>query len=122
MTFLIVDDSKAIRFLLRQALEQLGHTILAEAKNGMEAIAHFKSFTPEVVTLDLVMPGENGLNVLKEIKKISPNANVILITSAATVEVQKEAAKEGALAILHKPFTQKTIEQALKVLKPGKVA
>ena len=120
MTILIVDDSKAIRFLLRKALEQLGHTIVAEAKNGLEAIAQFKNMKPELITLDLVMPGENGINVLKEIRKLSPIAQVILVTSAATAEVQREAAKEGAIAVLHKPFTQKTIEQVLKPL--GKVA
>lgn len=114
MKVLIVDDNDLMRDVIKVFLEQLKHEVLAEAENGDIAIRHFTTLRPELVLLDMVMPGKSGLEVLEEIRKIEPNAKVVVITAVEQEGIDKKIFEKGAAAILRKPFSCGELEQTLK--------
>jgi DNA-binding NtrC family response regulator len=105
---LIVDDEKNIRLTLSQALETLALDI-DTAVNGEEALAKLKEKPARLVLLDLKMPGMDGMEVLRRIRKSGSPARVIIITAHGTIESAVEAMKLGAVDFIQKPFAPKEI-------------
>ncbi len=101
---LIVDDSQFMRSILKNLLIPKGHEVVGEASNGREAIEKYKKLRPDLVLLDIVMPDMDGLETLKEIKKIDPNARVIMCTALGQQKIVIEALKAGARGYIVKPF------------------
>ena len=101
-TILVVDDEVGPRESLRMILKPLYevHT----ARGGEEALRFIQSKDIDVVTLDLSMPGLSGIEVLKEIKKLRPNTEVIVITGYGTLKNAQEAIRFGAGDLISKPF------------------
>ena len=106
----MADDEEAVRDVLSRMVENaLNHLNKREynvdlASDGYEAIERAKEKFFTIVFLDIKMPGINGVETFKEIKKISPKSVVIMITGYAGEELMKEAMREGAYALLYKPF------------------
>ena len=117
--FLIVDDSKAIRFLLRRFLEDLGHSVVGEAVDGKEALKRYKELKPDVITLDLVMPGLSGIEVLKTIRSDAPEMKVFVVTSAASLSNMMSTQELGAHYFLVKPFRREDVEKAIYAIGAG---
>jgi DNA-binding response OmpR family regulator len=107
---LIVDDEKNIRLTLSQALETLGNPIDAAA-NGEEALSKLKEKEFGLILLDIRMPGMDGMEVLRRVRKIRPDIRVIMITAYGTVESAVEAMKMGAVDFLQKPFDPEEIRE-----------
>jgi DNA-binding NtrC family response regulator len=99
---LVVDDEEASRSGLRGLLSTWGFQV-EEAANGAQALEQALAFRPAVVITDLVMPGLDGLDLLRALRGELPTASVILLTGNATVETAVEAMKEGAYDYLTKP-------------------
>jgi DNA-binding NtrC family response regulator len=101
-TILVVDDEVGPRESLRMILKPLYevHT----ASGGQEALRFIQNKDIDVVTLDLSMPGLSGIDVLKEIKKLRPNTEVIVITGYGTLNNAQEAIRFGAGDFISKPF------------------
>jgi nitrogen regulation protein NR(I) len=100
---LIVDDDASMRYSLSRMLE--GQNLLVSlAKNGAEALNLFSQENPDLVVMDIKMPGQSGLEVLKKIKERNPKALVILMTAFGTTETAIEAMKFGAFDYMLKPF------------------
>ncbi len=102
-TILIVDDDFDIREVLKDRLESLGYGVV-EASNGQEALSLLEKQTPHLVLLDIEMPGMNGLEVLREIRKKEKDLTVVMITAYGTVERAVQAMREGAYDFIPKPF------------------
>jgi DNA-binding NtrC family response regulator len=102
-TILIVDDEISMRKNISDLLSPLGYQII-EAGNGEAGMMMFVQKKPHVIILDINLPGKNGLEVLKEIKKISSDTPVIMFTAFGTSERVMEAMKLGAFDYLEKPF------------------
>ncbi|ACA60664.1 response regulator [Candidatus Desulforudis audaxviator] len=100
---LVVDDQPAIRQLLSEALESEGHAVVV-ASNGYEAINITRQQKPELILLDLKMPGLGGLETLREIHKYSPDIPVILITAYGELSDLGEAERLGVRRLIIKPF------------------
>ena len=100
---LIVDDDQSMRYSLNRMLEGQGF-LMSLAKNGVEALERFDQEKPDLVIMDIKMPGQSGLEVLKEIKERDPKALVILMTAFGTTETAIEAMKFGAFDYILKPF------------------
>lgn len=103
-TVLIVDDEEAIRDSCRQVLSKSGYECHT-AVDGIEGLHLAHQVDPDVILLDLMMPGVQGLEVLDQVLKSHPNTVCIVITGYATIESAVDAMKRGAFDFLPKPFT-----------------
>lgn len=115
---LVVDDSAFSRRRLRQALEPLGHSI-EEAADGMQALERFYMSPPDLVLLDLVMPGMYGPEVLAKLREMNPNVPVIIATSDVQMTTKEELQRGGARALLNKPVDQHALEAAVNAALAG---
>jgi two-component system response regulator PilR (NtrC family) len=113
----LIDDEPIIHDVLGQLLETEGYQVEISS-SGEEALKKFEEQKFDLVLLDLLMPGIDGLGVLKEIKKFDPEAPVIIITAYASVESALSAIKMGAYDYIQKPFKNDellmTINRALE--------
>jgi nitrogen regulation protein NR(I) len=118
-TILVVDDDKSIRYSLKRMLEEK-YSILT-AQNGEEALDRVKEISPDLIIMDIKMPGRNGIDVLKEIKTIDPKSLVIMMTAYGTTETAIEAMKFGAFDYILKPFPilqmKELVEKAISLRK-----
>ena len=119
-TVLIVDDSKNFRTKLKELLSALGYQVVAEGKDGLEAIDLYVRYRPELVTIDQVMPNLDGLSALREIKKFNPEANVVIISSCISQKTLKEAEELGVSVLIRKPIDLAKLREALKPLNSPK--
>ncbi len=106
---LVVDDEAAMRESLKDWLMEDGYEV-GLAAGGEEAIAMAREKGFEVVLLDLKMPGMNGLETLKKLKEVRPDAEILMMTAYATVDTAVQAMKEGAFDYLVKPFDPDEVE------------
>ena len=103
---LVIDDDKALRDLARRMLESRGHSKI-EAVDGIEGVKEFKKENPDVVVADIIMPNADGLEVIRRILDIRPEAKIIAISGGGRLSGQtylSHARKFGACAVLEKPF------------------
>ena len=114
---LIVDDAKVMRITIQKQLEQLGHTVIAQAENGFDAIEQYKKFQPDFVTMDITMPElngiSNGIDALSEIMSIDAEAKVIMITSHGEQKLVMEAITKGSKGYVLKPITKDKLEDVI---------
>jgi two-component system chemotaxis response regulator CheY len=106
---LIVDDASFMRNSLKYIIETAGHAVVGMAKDGKEAQELYQSLKPDLVTLDILMKGGDGLSALKNIRKEDPKAKIIMITALGQEEKQEEARQLGASGYIRKPFNQTEI-------------
>ena len=100
---LIVDDELGIRNLLTTVLKGEGYAV-REAENGQEAIDAVKESLPDLILCDIKMPVKDGIQTLKEIREISQDVSIMMLTAHGTVETAVQAMKLGASDYLRKPF------------------
>jgi len=110
---LVVDDEPDMRAALSHALSRSGYCV-SSASSGVEALEKFKREDFGMVITDMKMPEMSGMQVLGEIKKISPQIPVIMITAYGTINNAVEAMKEGASDYIIKPFSSETLEETVK--------
>jgi two-component system, NtrC family, response regulator AtoC len=110
---LIVDDEPLNLDLLDQELADIGHTT-ERAIDGSEALAKLDTVNPDLVLLDYQMPGMNGIEVLREIRKRDENLPVVIITAYGTIERAVEAVKAGADNFVTKPFDPEHLALVVK--------
>jgi len=110
---LIVDDEGDLRNLLSRVLTSEGYEITT-ASNGAEAIAILQKEAFDVALLDILMPEENGMTVLKHIKEHHPGMKSIMITAYSNLHTAIEAKEFGAAEFISKPYKLETIRLALR--------
>ena len=103
LNILIVEDGRSQREMLRDFLISEGHRVM-EAENGETAIKSVLNSHFDLILLDYKMPGMNGLEVLKEVKRINHEIDVVIITAYGTIETAVEAIKVGAIDYITKPI------------------
>ena len=114
---LVVDDSPHSRILLLKLLQRSGLSQVELAVNGAEGIQRYKASKPDIVFLDAIMPEMDGLTALREIKKINPEAIVVMTTSLSEKEKVLQYKEAGASYYLLKPFENEKFDLTLlKVL------
>lgn len=117
---LICDDSVLIRKKLRSTLEKCKCEEIFEAENGNVAVELVKVNNPDLIFMDIVMPDKDGIEALKEIMEINPNAKVVMASSVGTNDHLKEALENGAYDFIQKPISLEAIANLIeKVLKEG---
>ena len=114
---MIVDDAAFMRTLLKNILFPKGYEIAGEADNGQAAVDKYKELKPDLVTMDIVMPNVNGIEALKKIRELDPNARVIMCTAVGQENMVRAAIMSGAKGYIVKPFqAPKVLEEVQKVL------
>jgi len=113
---LIADDASFMRGSLKFITENAGHTVVGLAEDGKEALELYQELKPDLVTLDVLMKGQDGLWALKAIMEDYPEAKVIMVTALGQEEKQEEARKLGALGYIRKPFKQKQIVDEIEIV------
>jgi len=115
---LVVDDSLIMRRNIKKYLTSLGHNIIGEAKNANEALAFCKENKPNLITMDISMPGMNGLEAINKIKSINKYFSIIMITSYGKNNVVKTALQEGAQGYILKPVTEEKLYESIGKIYP----
>lgn len=111
---LVVDDASFMRGSLKYIAEYEGHEVVGMAANGEEAIELYRKLKPDLVTLDILMKGMDGISALKAIKLEDPEAKVIMITALGQEAKQEEARKLGASGYIRKPFKRDEVASEIK--------
>lgn len=111
---LIVDDLAFIKIVLRDILEKSGFRVVGEASNGEEAITQYQDKRPDVVLMDITMPGMDGLTALKKIREIDPEARVIICSALGQQRLIVQAIQLGARDFIVKPFQPQRVVSSLK--------
>lgn len=112
-TILLVDDEAHIRKYVGLILRGLGAPTIIEATNGMEGVAAYQRENPDLVLLDVNMPIMEGIETLKKIKEIDPDAVVIMLTSLANRQTIEQAIELGAANYIRKDSSREEITAAL---------
>lgn len=110
---LVVDDSAIMRKNLHTLLTQAGHEVVAEAGNGIEALEAYAAHRPELVTMDITMPGMDGVKAVKQIRERFPEARIIMISAENQKSLVYEALKSGARHYLTKPLRLNKLAEVL---------
>jgi two-component system, chemotaxis family, chemotaxis protein CheY len=112
-TILIADDEVHIRKFVGLILKQLGASQVHEAANGAEAVAIFEREKPDLVLLDVNMPVMDGLEALRRIRELDPEAPVVMLTSMTTRQAVEGALELGAANYIRKDSSKEEIAKAL---------
>lgn len=110
---LLIDDEESILRVLSLSLKSDGHEV-ATAQNGEEGLKVFQEESPEIVLTDLKMPGMDGIQVLKKVKELNPDTEVIVITGHGDMDSAIEALEEGASDFINKPVRDEVLTLALQ--------
>lgn len=110
---MVVDDSRVVGLQIRKLLEGTEFELACFCPDGETAIAQYGNVQPDVVTVDLIMPGIDGLETAGTILEEHPDARVVLVSSLACDGMVEEAASIGAKGFLAKPFEQQELVSAL---------
>ncbi|ACI16989.1 chemotaxis protein CheY [Coprothermobacter proteolyticus DSM 5265] len=111
---LIVDDAAFMRMMIKNVLTQNGYEVAGEASNGQEALVLYEKVKPDLVTLDITMPEMDGIQTLKELLKMDPSANVIMVTAMGQQQLVIEAIQVGAKDFVVKPFQPDRLIEAVR--------
>ena len=111
---LIVDDAAFMRMMIKDTLKKNGYENLLEASDGEIAVQTYKTEKPDLVILDITMPNKNGLDALKEIIQIDPEAKIVMCSAMGQESMVVEAIRSGARDFIVKPFKA---ERVLKTVQ-----
>ena len=118
LNVLIIDDTLIAIRSIKNSFEKLNHNVVGTGNSGSQAIALAKKLKPDLITIDIVMPGISGIEALKQIKEYDKEVKIIVITSSKREDLMVEALKEGAIGYILKPITQDKIANALNDIFP----
>lgn len=111
---LIVDDASFMRMMIKDILTKNGFEVIGEAENGAVAIEKYKELKPSLVIMDITMPEVDGIQAVKEIKKIDEDANIVMCSAMGQQSMVIEAIQAGAKDFIVKPFQADRVVEAVK--------
>jgi two-component system chemotaxis response regulator CheY len=115
---LIADDASFMRQMIREIIEPEGHEVVGEATNGIEAVDLYNELTPDLVTMDIVMPKRSGIDAVKAILSQHPTACVVMCSALGQETLVMEALQAGARDFIVKPFKPDSVVSTIsKILE-----
>lgn len=111
---MVVDDSRVVYAEMKKMLVDTEIEIAAFCRSGEEALEQYEQVAPDIVTLDIVMPGMDGMETCEELRKRWPESNVLMVSSMAYEDMIDKAASLGAKGFLFKPFTRESLLEGLR--------
>lgn len=114
---LVVDDAAFMRMMIKDILRKGGYEVVGEAEDGSKAIDRYRELKPDLVTMDITMPDMDGISAVKEIRKVDPNALIIMCSAMGQQAMVIDAIQAGAKDFVVKPFQpERVLEAVRKVL------
>lgn len=119
ISVLVVDDHTLMRQGLRRILEESGMTVIGEAENGAQAVDLATRLDPDVILMDIQMPGMDGIEATRNIKKVKDDATVVILTMHEEEQFLFEAVKAGAIGYLLKSRAPQELIQVIEAANEG---
>lgn len=115
---LVVDDAAFMRMMIKDILRKGGYDVVGEAEDGIKALDKYKELRPDLVTMDITMPDMDGITAVKEIRKVDPQALIIMCSAMGQQAMVIDAIQAGAKDFVVKPFQpERVLEAVRKVLQ-----
>lgn len=111
---LIVDDAFFMRNMIGNMVKELGYSEIYFAVDGFDAVEKSRELQPDFITLDISMPGMDGLEAVGKIMEVSPSSKIVMVTAVDNQFAIKEALKSGAVDFLKKPIAKTELEDRFK--------
>ena len=111
---LVVDDAAFMRMMVKDILTKNGYEVVGEAENGMKALEKYQELKPDLTTMDITMPEMAGISAVKEIKKVDPNAKIVMCSAMGQQAMVIEAIQAGARDFIVKPFQPDRVLEAVR--------
>lgn len=111
---LVADDASFMRQMIREIIEMEDYEVVAEAVDGIQAMEMYQEQRPELVTMDIVMPKRSGIDALKGILELDPDARVVMCSALGQETLVMEALQAGAKDFIVKPFKPDSVLSTLK--------
>lgn len=111
---LVCDDAAFMRMMIKDILTKNGYNVVAEAENGAKAVEKYQETKPDLVLMDITMPEMDGIQALKKIKSIDPNASVVMCSAMGQQAMVIESIQSGARDFIVKPFQPDRVLEAVK--------
>lgn len=111
---LVADDASFMREMIKEIVEPEGFEVIAEAGDGMDAVEMFKEHSPDIVTMDIVMPKKSGIEAVKNIIELDPGAKIVMCSALGQEALVMEALKAGAKDFIVKPFKPDVVITTLR--------
>ena len=112
-TVLLCDDALFMRTMLRGIVSQAGYEVIGEAENGRVAVELYTSLRPEIVIMDMVMPELSGVDAVRGIRQLDPEARIVMCSAMGQQALVADALAAGARGFITKPFTASRVLEAL---------
>ena len=118
---IVVDDDRDTVEVFTEYLGIKGIEVLGKGHNGKEAVELYKEHKPEIVLLDVMMPEFDGFYGLQNIRKINPDAKVIMVTADMTTDTEKKLEELKASAVLYKPYEIDSVVETIDKVSRGEI-
>lgn len=115
-TVLVCDDAIFMRTMIADILTQAGYKVVGEAESGVEAVRRYQELKPDLVTMDIVMPEMGGIDAVREIIKMYPEAKILMCSAMGQQALVVEAIQAGAKDFVVKPFQPARVLEAVQRL------
>ena len=116
---LIVDDSNIVRRRIERSQQIPDLQVVGSAADGREALEMFRATDPDVVTMDITMPHMDGIECVEKLVQMKPEVLILVISALADKATAVQAMEKGANGFLHKPFSDRQLNEALEELLRG---
>lgn len=116
---MVVDDSRIVQLQLQKILSDTEYQVVACCQSGEEAIKQFDQVQPDLVTMDIIMPGMDGLEAARLILESHPQARVLMVSSLAYDDTIDEANQIGASGFVYKPFDREAVLASIRKVFAG---
>ena len=111
---MVCDDAAFMRMMIKDILVKNGYEIAAESENGLKAVEQYPDAKPDLVLMDITMPEVDGIEAVRRIKALDPNANVIMCSAMGQQAMVIEAIQAGAKDFIVKPFQADRVLEAVR--------
>ena len=115
---MLVDDAGFMRMMIKNYLTKAGYSNFVEGEDGAQAVQLYQQEKPDLLIMDITMPNMDGIEALREIKKIDPGARVVMCSAMGQESMVMEAITLGAMDFIVKPFKEERIVQTVNKVLP----
>jgi two-component system chemotaxis response regulator CheY len=116
---LICDDAIFMRTMIADILSGAGYDVVGQAESGLQAVERYKALKPDLVTMDIVMPDMGGIDAVKAIVALDPNAKILMCSAMGQQALVVEAIQSGAKDFVVKPFQPARVLEAVQRVLGG---